>query len=89
MTFAAPHTFSATSTATLSASATTPTRPKFAGPHPADQLIATHPHPLVEGNTWHDQFWGDCRCDRCPGQGDNMLGVVLMGLRNELRSGPT
>ena len=28
---------------------------KFGEPPLADQLIATHPHTLVEGNTWHDQ----------------------------------
>jgi ribA/ribD-fused uncharacterized protein len=58
---------------------------KFSQPRLADQLIATHPHKLVEGNTWHDQFWGDCHCGRCPGQGENMLGVALMELRDKLR----
>ena len=55
----------------------------------AEQLVATHPHRLVEGNTWHDQFWGDCHCGRCPGEGENVLGIALMALRDELRSGAT
>jgi ribA/ribD-fused uncharacterized protein len=58
---------------------------KFSDPQLAEQLIATHPHMLIEGNTWHDQFWGDCHCGRCPGDGENMLGVVLMELRDTLR----
>ena len=38
---------------------------------------------LVETNTWHDQFWGDCRCGRpaCAQPGVNMLGELLMALR--------
>jgi ribA/ribD-fused uncharacterized protein len=60
---------------------------KFSDRHLAEQLIATHPHKLIEGNTWHDQFWGDCRCGRCPGEGENILGITLMTLRDELRSG--
>jgi ribA/ribD-fused uncharacterized protein len=58
---------------------------KFSDRELADQLVATHPHKLVEGNTWHDQFWGECHCGRCPGDGENMLGVVLMELRDRLR----
>jgi predicted NAD-dependent protein-ADP-ribosyltransferase YbiA (DUF1768 family) len=58
---------------------------KFADRDLADRLVATHPHKLVEGNTWHDQFWGDCHCGRCPGEGENMLGVALMELRDKLR----
>lgn len=58
---------------------------KFAVLDLADQLVATHPEKLVEGNTWHDQYWGDCHCGRCHGDGENMLGVALMQLRDELR----
>ncbi len=62
---------------------------KFGEPPLADQLIATHPHTLVEGNTWHDQFWGDCHCGRveCLSQGENVLGVALMLRRDQLRCG--
>jgi ribA/ribD-fused uncharacterized protein len=58
---------------------------KFSDRELADQLVGTHPEKLVEGNTWHDQFWGECHCGRCPGEGENMLGVVLMELRDKLR----
>lgn len=57
---------------------------KFSDRDLADRLVATCPHALVEGNTWHDDFWGDCRCSRCPGDGANMLGVTLMELRDML-----
>lgn len=58
---------------------------KFADRDLADKLVDTYPHKLVEGNTWHDDYWGDCRCGRCPGEGENMLGEALMQLRDELR----
>lgn len=35
---------------------------------------------LVEGNTWHDTFWGVCN-----GKGQNHLGRILMRVRAELR----
>jgi len=40
---------------------------------------------LVEGNGWHDNFWGDCWCDDCadiPGQ--NHLGHIQMKVREGL-----
>lgn len=51
----------------------------------AEKLVATgHAH-LVEGNTWHDQFWGDCRCaEHADELGKNFLGLFLMELRREL-----
>lgn len=42
-------------------------------------LIDTHPHSLVEGNTWGDTFWGVCN-----GNGKNHLGILLMELRDRL-----
>ncbi len=39
---------------------------------------------LVEGNWWHDNYWGDCLCDKCkdiPGQ--NKLGKILMEVRTK------
>lgn len=37
---------------------------------------------LVEGNYWHDNFWGDCRCDKCMKiEGKNHLGLLLMKVR--------
>lgn len=53
----------------------------------ADGLLATGDALLIEGNTWHDNSWGDCRCGHplCARQGDNLLGVALMRRRVELR----
>lgn len=50
------------------------------------QLAATGDAELIEGNTWHDQIWGDCRCGRlsCSSPGQNHLGKMLMVRRAEL-----
>lgn len=57
---------------------------KFTG-HLAHQLAGTGNANLTEGNTWHDQFWGDCNCDRHRSiQGHNALGILLMRLRLNL-----
>jgi ribA/ribD-fused uncharacterized protein len=62
-------------------------RQKFEG-HPdlKKRLLATGEAELVEGNTWHDNFWGDCRCDRCASSpGQNWLGRILMEVRQQLQ----
>jgi N-glycosidase YbiA len=43
-------------------------------------LIHTGDQPLIEGNHWGDTFWGVCN-----GVGQNMLGIILMDVRNHLR----
>lgn len=49
------------------------------------KLIDTGESMLIEGNTWHDNAWGDCHCDKCKNiRGQNYLGKLLMGLRNKL-----
>jgi len=53
---------------------------KFENPQLRKLLLDTYPHDLVEGNTWGDTFWGECN-----GQGKNMLGILLMQIRSELR----
>lgn len=62
-------------------------RAKFApGSTLAEMLLNTGDANLVEGNTWHDNFWGDCTCDACViVTGENMLGELLMEIRAELR----
>ena len=46
------------------------------------KLIAIGSAVLVEGNTWHENFWGCCTCSRCGGRrGRNNLGRLLMQLR--------
>lgn len=46
-------------------------------------LLRTAPRSLIEGNYWHDNFWGVCTCRACPACGDNKLGKLLMTLRAE------
>lgn len=47
----------------------------------AAALLATGDAELIEGNTWGDRFWGVCG-----GVGENMLGKLLMQVREELRN---
>jgi len=50
------------------------------------RLLETGDAELVEGNRWHDNFWGDCKCPKCAFvQGENRLGVILMNVRSKLR----
>jgi hypothetical protein len=56
--------------------------------HPAltEKLLGTKNAELIEGNTWHDNFWGSCECSHCNHiTGDNMLGNLLMECRTELQ----
>lgn len=48
-------------------------------------LLATGDRLIVEGNLWHDMFWGQCNCDRHKGNGRNELGKLLMEIRSKLR----
>lgn len=52
------------------------------------RLLATGDDELVEGNTWGDMFWGvDLKPNsKTFGYGANMLGILLMDLREDLRS---
>ena len=48
-------------------------------------LLNTGREIIVEGNTWHDNFWGNCKCSRCictPGA--NVLGTLLMHVREKV-----
>lgn len=43
---------------------------------------------LVEGNTWHDNIWGVCTCQKCINKchiDSNNLGIILMRVREELK----
>jgi len=44
-----------------------------------DMLLATGEEVLVENNTWGDTFWG-----KSDGKGKNILGVLLMDIREAL-----
>lgn len=56
---------------------------KFDVPRLRDSLDETGTTSLVETNSWHDNFWGDCTCGRnaCSDPGKNMLGELLMAVR--------
>ncbi|CAM4228953.1 Swarming motility protein YbiA [Mycobacterium basiliense] len=57
-------------------------------PDLAERLAATTGVLLVEGNDWHDQTWGSCRCDEHRSTpGVNALGVILMSVRMRLPIG--
>lgn len=58
-------------------------RGPLSGPLSSD-LLATGNANLIEGNTWHDNFWGECNCKRCPGVRENWLGRLLMITREDL-----
>lgn len=61
-------------------------RNKFKNEHLAQMLMRTGFATLIEGNNWHDQFWGNCICGRkaCSEPGVNWLGKILMKVRHEL-----
>ena len=50
-------------------------------PELAGRLLSTGDLLLVEGNAWHDTFWG---VDLVTGEGENHLGLILMRVRAEL-----
>jgi ribA/ribD-fused uncharacterized protein len=55
---------------------------KFSQPYLMQALMDTEMQPLVEGNYWHDQFWGSCMCPQhVNSEGKNYLGRILTYLR--------
>jgi len=63
-------------------------RDKFtADIHMMAKLLNTQDALLVEGNQWHDMYWGTCHCrDHRTQKGVNRLGELLMKVRGELRN---
>lgn len=52
--------------------------------HPefVDWLLETGNDEIVEGNYWHDNFWGQCWCKKCDSKTpQNQLGKTLMAVR--------
>lgn len=50
-----------------------------------EKLLITGDAQLIEGNHWHDNYWGQCTCSRCINTvGFNQLGKTLMRVRAEL-----
>jgi len=59
---------------------------KFQDQTLAEKLIATGDATLVEGNHWHDNFWGACSCAKCGAKTQhNNLGLLLMEKREQLK----
>jgi ribA/ribD-fused uncharacterized protein len=58
---------------------------KFHNQELLKKLLATDDAYLEETNYWHDSYWGVCTCTKCGGEGKNVLGRILMGLRDKLR----
>jgi len=50
-----------------------------------DLLLSTGDAELIEGNNWHDTFWGQCKCPIHQGHGLNVLGTLLMEVRDDIR----
>ena len=55
-------------------------REKFVQEPERSILLATGDEELIEGNWWHDTFWGQCPL----GTGENWLGRLLMEVRADL-----
>lgn len=53
---------------------------KFSNPKLRKMLLDTGDAELIEGNWWHDTYWGVCN-----GEGENHLGKLLMEIREELK----
>ena len=59
-------------------------RKKFAIPMLHKALAETGDMHLCEINYWHDNFWGDCGCQKCQNiEGQNHLGKLLMKIRSD------
>jgi ribA/ribD-fused uncharacterized protein len=60
---------------------------KFQEPALRKMLLETGERVIIEDTTgWHDNIWGDCRCDKCRSiEGRNLLGKALMSVRADLR----
>lgn len=47
------------------------------------KLLNTAPESIVEGNWWHDNYWGACQCSKCKDKvHQNKLGELLQRKRN-------
>ena len=57
-------------------------RAKFSNEIMKQKLLDTGDAELIEGNKHGDSFWGQVN-----GEGKNLLGKLLMQVRNELRNG--
>lgn len=57
---------------------------KFSNKELREKLNETVGIQLIEGNYWHDRFWGICTCKNCKYQlSYNILGQLLMYIRDK------
>lgn len=64
-------------------------RSKFSVPELKEKLLSTGNAELIEGNYWHDNFWGSCQesCAKCfSKEKHNHLGKILMKIRQDYMS---
>ncbi len=61
-------------------------RAKFSHPQMREALLETGDALLIEGNIWGDDFWGQILV-KDEWIGENWLGIILMHIRKELRTG--
>lgn len=54
---------------------------KFSVPAFRERLLATGDAIITEGNYWNDTFWGVCN-----GRGKNVLGKLIMEIRDSIRN---
>ena len=55
-----------------------------------NKLLKTNSMYLEEGNWWHDNFWGNCYCDKCKDtKGENILGIILIEVREYIKENET
>lgn len=60
---------------------------KYSIPEFREKLYLTGKARLIEGNTWHDNFWGECYCPHCMNiQGNNNLGLLLEEVRASIHA---
>lgn len=52
-----------------------------------EELLDTGSMELIEDTTgWHDNTWGECKCDDCKNlEHKNLLGKILVEIREELK----
>lgn len=61
-------------------------RMKYDQPFFKEKLLSTGEQVIVEGNTWHDNFFGNCSCEKCNDIiGFNHLGILIMKIRDEIK----
>jgi hypothetical protein len=52
-------------------------------PELMNELLSTPNEKLVEFNIWHDNFWGNCICDKCKNiKGEDNLGKILRKIKS-------